>query len=260
MSDSEKIPGISGSETLNAIKSTGAAADRINNEDLENKKKVPKVIPNEGHTASAAADTLTGANDVIPPSSAAQSSPKRDNSLSNNTPTSILVKKRSPTSEDGTKPPSNVGSLERQHTAKSVGSEERQYPAKSVGSVERQHTVKSVGSVERQHPAKSVHLQTDLEGNNNQLINSLVMTDSPLVAESLVSSPSTQSPYNTMSSSRKKREKSDREVLIGTPVKEGHVNYMLMYDMLTGIRISVSSFLKLLNTHFHRSLDVMQNR
>ncbi|KAH6577382.1 hypothetical protein BASA62_000919 [Batrachochytrium salamandrivorans] len=31
-----------------------------------------------------------------------------------------------------------------------------------------------------------------------------------------------------------------REVLVGTPVKEGHVNYMLMYDMLTGIRISVS--------------------
>lgn len=38
----------------------------------------------------------------------------------------------------------------------------------------------------------------------------------------------------------KKRIKSDREVLVGTPVKEGHVNYMLMYDMLTGIRISVS--------------------
>ncbi|KAJ3030362.1 UNVERIFIED_CONTAM: Phosphatidylinositol-4-phosphate 5-kinase [Siphonaria sp. JEL0065] len=30
-----------------------------------------------------------------------------------------------------------------------------------------------------------------------------------------------------------------REVLVGTPIKEGHVNYMLMYDMLTGIRISV---------------------
>ncbi|KAI8892482.1 hypothetical protein BC833DRAFT_532808 [Globomyces pollinis-pini] len=36
------------------------------------------------------------------------------------------------------------------------------------------------------------------------------------------------------------RQKSEREVLVGTPVKEGHVNYMLMYDMLTGIRISVS--------------------
>ncbi|KAJ1551686.1 Phosphatidylinositol-4-phosphate 5-kinase, partial [Cladochytrium tenue] len=30
------------------------------------------------------------------------------------------------------------------------------------------------------------------------------------------------------------------EVVVGTPVKEGHANYMLMYDMLTGIRVSVS--------------------
>ncbi|RKO96305.1 SAICAR synthase-like protein, partial [Caulochytrium protostelioides] len=36
------------------------------------------------------------------------------------------------------------------------------------------------------------------------------------------------------------RPKVEKEVLVGTPVKEGHVNYMLMYDMLTGIRISVS--------------------
>ncbi|KAJ3210425.1 Phosphatidylinositol-4-phosphate 5-kinase [Dinochytrium kinnereticum] len=36
------------------------------------------------------------------------------------------------------------------------------------------------------------------------------------------------------------RQKSEKEVLVGTPVKEGHVNYMLMYDMLTGIRVSVS--------------------
>lgn len=35
------------------------------------------------------------------------------------------------------------------------------------------------------------------------------------------------------------RQRSEKEVLVGTPVKEGHVNYMLMYDMLTGIRISV---------------------
>ncbi|RKO84172.1 hypothetical protein BDK51DRAFT_46799, partial [Blyttiomyces helicus] len=34
--------------------------------------------------------------------------------------------------------------------------------------------------------------------------------------------------------------RSEKEVLVGTPVKEGHVNYMLMYDMLTGIRISGS--------------------
>ncbi|KAJ3391734.1 Phosphatidylinositol-4-phosphate 5-kinase [Lobulomyces angularis] len=32
----------------------------------------------------------------------------------------------------------------------------------------------------------------------------------------------------------------ENEVLVGTPVKEGHANYLLMFDMLTGIRISVS--------------------
>jgi hypothetical protein len=50
------------------------------------------------------------------------------------------------------------------------------------------------------------------------------------------------SPGNATSSSprRPARQKSEREVLVGTPVKEGHVNYLLMYDMLTGIRISVS--------------------
>ncbi len=30
------------------------------------------------------------------------------------------------------------------------------------------------------------------------------------------------------------------EVLVGTPIKPDHVNYVLMYDMLTGIRIAVS--------------------
>lgn len=46
------------------------------------------------------------------------------------------------------------------------------------------------------------------------------------------------------------RNKSDREVLVGTPVKEGHANYLLMYDMLTGIRISVSRC----NAKNHREL------
>ncbi|KND03212.1 1-phosphatidylinositol-4-phosphate 5-kinase [Spizellomyces punctatus DAOM BR117] len=36
------------------------------------------------------------------------------------------------------------------------------------------------------------------------------------------------------------RQRSEKEVLVGTPVKEGHDNYVLMYDMLTGIRVSVS--------------------
>ncbi|KAJ3194870.1 Phosphatidylinositol-4-phosphate 5-kinase [Irineochytrium annulatum] len=39
---------------------------------------------------------------------------------------------------------------------------------------------------------------------------------------------------------RMTRQRSEKEVLVGTPVKEGHANYMLMYDMLTGIRVSVS--------------------
>jgi hypothetical protein len=54
--------------------------------------------------------------------------------------------------------------------------------------------------------------------------------------------PSLSSPALTPGSisKRNNRNKSEREVLVGTPVKEGHVNYMLMYDMLTGIRISVS--------------------
>ncbi|KAI8820749.1 uncharacterized protein EV422DRAFT_496571 [Fimicolochytrium jonesii] len=36
------------------------------------------------------------------------------------------------------------------------------------------------------------------------------------------------------------RQRSEKEVLVGTPVKEGHTNFVLMYDMLMGIRVSVS--------------------
>lgn len=36
-----------------------------------------------------------------------------------------------------------------------------------------------------------------------------------------------------------KKKSENVEVLVGTPIREDHVNYMLMYDMLTGIRISV---------------------
>ncbi|KAL5032172.1 hypothetical protein BDV3_000763 [Batrachochytrium dendrobatidis] len=59
----------------------------------------------------------------------------------------------------------------------------------------------------------------------------------------------TSEPASRMSPTRKftsqdlmtgRRSMHGREVLVGTPVKEGHANYMLMYDMLTGIRISVS--------------------
>lgn len=40
-------------------------------------------------------------------------------------------------------------------------------------------------------------------------------------------------------SKRKKDEDNDR-VMIGTRIGEDHVNYVLMYNMLTGIRVSVS--------------------
>lgn len=59
---------------------------------------------------------------------------------------------------------------------------------------------------------------------------------------SLVPAPGSappSAPSSATSSKPPKRQKSEKEVLVGTPVKEGHVNYMLMYDMLTGIRISV---------------------
>jgi hypothetical protein len=64
---------------------------------------------------------------------------------------------------------------------------------------------------------------------------------SPLVGPH-TSPSSKESPSSPSSDSIKRlsRSKSDKEVLIGTPVKEGHVNYTLMYDMLTGIRVSVS--------------------
>ncbi|TPX59325.1 hypothetical protein PhCBS80983_g02537 [Powellomyces hirtus] len=41
-------------------------------------------------------------------------------------------------------------------------------------------------------------------------------------------------------SRRLTRQRSEKEVLVGTPVKEGHENFVLMYDMLTGIRVAVS--------------------
>ncbi|KAJ1548997.1 Phosphatidylinositol-4-phosphate 5-kinase [Cladochytrium tenue] len=43
----------------------------------------------------------------------------------------------------------------------------------------------------------------------------------------------------------------EERVVIGTPVTEGHVNYLLMFNMLTGIRVSVSRC----NSHRNRELD-----
>lgn len=54
-------------------------------------------------------------------------------------------------------------------------------------------------------------------------------------------------------------DKKKREVLVGTPVKEGHANYILMYDMLTGIRLSVGRILYIILVRlfiFYISMDV----
>ncbi len=39
-----------------------------------------------------------------------------------------------------------------------------------------------------------------------------------------------------------KKEKEEARVLVGNLIGEDHVNYVLMYNMLTGIRIGVSDF------------------
>jgi hypothetical protein len=69
--------------------------------------------------------------------------------------------------------------------------------------------------------------------------------NSPSIVEEIpdsirISSSPVSVASESFQSAHKRRQRSEREVLVGTPVKEGHVNYMLMYDMLTGIRISVS--------------------
>ena len=38
----------------------------------------------------------------------------------------------------------------------------------------------------------------------------------------------------------KRRSDGIDNVMIGTPIRHDHANYVLMYDMLTGIRIAVS--------------------
>ena len=39
---------------------------------------------------------------------------------------------------------------------------------------------------------------------------------------------------------REKEEEKEKEIAVGTKIGEGHVNYVQMYDMLTGIRVAVS--------------------
>ncbi|KAJ3189807.1 Phosphatidylinositol-4-phosphate 5-kinase [Gaertneriomyces sp. JEL0708] len=56
-------------------------------------------------------------------------------------------------------------------------------------------------------------------------------------------SPALKRPTSAPSATAQRRltrQRSEKEVLVGTPVKEGHHNYVLMYDMLTGIRVTVS--------------------
>jgi len=85
--------------------------------------------------------------------------------------------------------------------------------------------------------------------NNNNLPNHLLPISTQNIKKngSTVNSP--VSPNNTQSSlssniiSRRstfKKRHSDINVLVGTPIKEDHVHYVLMYDMLTGIRVAVS--------------------
>jgi hypothetical protein len=45
----------------------------------------------------------------------------------------------------------------------------------------------------------------------------------------------------------KAASKDDANVLVGNLIGEGHVNYVLMYNMLTGIRIGVSVLVYMVN-------------
>ncbi|KAI9345645.1 hypothetical protein BDR26DRAFT_856386 [Obelidium mucronatum] len=74
------------------------------------------------------------------------------------------------------------------------------------------------------------------------LAQQLQLDDSSSVRSSEASAPENTRSLNSRPSIARgftRQRSGGREVLVGTPIKEGHVNYMLMYDMLTGIRISV---------------------
>lgn len=52
------------------------------------------------------------------------------------------------------------------------------------------------------------------------------------------------SPSEALKMSRPKSERiSKQKVILGTPIDEDHVSYVLMYDMLTGIRVAVQLLL-----------------
>ncbi|KAI8926712.1 hypothetical protein BC831DRAFT_455183 [Entophlyctis helioformis] len=99
--------------------------------------------------------------------------------------------------------------------------------------------------------ALSPNMRRNTVGDGMHLTNSITNTPtfatptSPATASAAAGdiSPTARRPgsHDFLANHRRSvRQRSEREVLVGTPVKEGHVNFMLMYDMLTGIRISVS--------------------
>lgn len=88
-------------------------------------------------------------------------------------------------------------------------------------------------------------VSTERQFPNSSRISLLKLFDSPVATTPKIEEPGS-SPMSLPSARHNDHGKRltfgsrrEKEVLIGTPVKEGHANYVLMYDMLTGIRISV---------------------
>ncbi|KAG4098130.1 SAICAR synthase-like protein [Neocallimastix lanati (nom. inval.)] len=79
--------------------------------------------------------------------------------------------------------------------------------------------------------------------NNNDLPNHLISVDTQNKSNNVKKSNNNiNTPTSNILSRRStfKKRHSDVNVLVGTPIKEDHVHYVLMYDMLTGIRVAVS--------------------
>lgn len=69
---------------------------------------------------------------------------------------------------------------------------------------------------------------------------SLLVTPPPVQAIESPAPPATTSTPTEAKTTVKRRETEDTKVLVGNLVAEGHRNYVLMYNMLTGIRVAVS--------------------
>ncbi|KAJ3120861.1 Phosphatidylinositol-4-phosphate 5-kinase [Nowakowskiella sp. JEL0407] len=126
--------------------------------------------------------------------------------------------------------PSTPIQFTKSHTVSQSASSSRQFdrspPNPKQEKIERRHTVGIAGEIQELDLPEIVISKDSAR---------LSITD----GSDNVISPSSSSALPN-GDRRPRRQKSDREVLVGTPVKEGHQNYTLMYDMLTGIRISVS--------------------